>query len=292
MEYYTKDSLRELRGSGSRTKSRSPSGSKGSKLVYVLIVLLLLGCAVFYVKTSHPVFFQNAVNSVKNFKIGSKTLSDIGSGLFNKIEDNQALKDVFNPQNESDNNTNEAQTDNNTQNTDPINDNGQSGGLIANVSAQTFSYLNSPESADFIKWLNNQKFLFSYTNPLESGTITSYFSGRINPISGKQSDHTGIDIAAADGSDILAFADGTVLETGQSEVYGNYIIISHDEHISTFYGHLSSISVKQDEKVKKGSKIGVIGSTGWSTGTHLHFEMREDGERFDPYPYLTGYETV
>ena len=64
MEYYTKDSLRELRGSGSRTKSRSPSGSKGSKLVYVLIVLLLLGCAVFYVKTSHPVFFQNAVNSI------------------------------------------------------------------------------------------------------------------------------------------------------------------------------------------------------------------------------------
>ena len=291
MEYYTKDSLRELRGSTTRTKSRTPAHAKGSKLIYVLIVLLLLGCAVFYIKTSHPGIFQSAVNSVKNFKIGSKSLSDIGAGLFDKIENNDVLKDVFNPKDEKDQ-SGETDAENKAQNTGPINNNGESSSIIANVSVPTFSYLNNKEESDFISWLNNQKFLFAYTNPLKEGTITSYFAGRINPISGKKSDHTGIDIAAADGSDILAFADGTVSETGQSEVYGNYIIIEHDQHISTFYGHLSSISVKEGKEIKKGAKIAVIGSTGWSTGTHLHFEMREDGVQFDPYPYLTGYETI
>ena len=120
-----------------------------------------------------------------------------------------------------------------------------------------------------------------------SGRISSPFGMRTNPVSGRFILHSGIDIAAEMGTTILAPAEGRVISAGWNDGgYGNMIIISHGGSMSTLYGHLSQIFVGVDQDVRKGQAIGAVGSTGHSTGPHLHFEVRLDGRPVDPMSYL------
>jgi murein DD-endopeptidase MepM/ murein hydrolase activator NlpD len=98
--------------------------------------------------------------------------------------------------------------------------------------------------------------------------------------------HYGIDIAASQFSPVVAAASGIVLNTGWDSLYGNYIVIEHDKNYSTFYGHLNSIDVLNDNRVSGGQVIGTVGSTGRSTSSHLHYEVRFRNERVDPMGYL------
>uniref|UniRef100_A0A7C5V6X2 Peptidase M23 n=1 Tax=Caldicellulosiruptor owensensis TaxID=55205 RepID=A0A7C5V6X2_9FIRM len=116
--------------------------------------------------------------------------------------------------------------------------------------------------------------------------ITSYFGMRFHPILKKNKMHTGIDIAAPYGASVLAAADGDVILAGWVSGYGKTIIIDNGSGISTLYAHLSSINVAVGQKVKKGEIIGYVGSTGYSTGPHLHFEVRINGDVTDPLNFL------
>ena len=102
--------------------------------------------------------------------------------------------------------------------------------------------------------------------------------------------HTGIDISAAYGAPVRAAADGVVIHTGwlggDNWGYGNCIIIVDDSTFSTLYGHLSGVAVRPDQTVRQGQVIGYEGSTGNSSGPHLHFEIRVNGEPVNPYGYL------
>lgn len=100
--------------------------------------------------------------------------------------------------------------------------------------------------------------------------------------------HTGIDLTSRSGTAILASASGKVIKVsrGWGGGYGNHIIISHGNSYTTLYGHLSSFSVSNGQWVNQGQQIGVMGSTGWSTGTHLHFEIRKNGSAQNPMSYL------
>ena len=128
---------------------------------------------------------------------------------------------------------------------------------------------------------------FKYKTPLY-GVITSKFGYRDHPIINDASFHTGLDIAAKKGTAIGAFADGTVLEAGRNSTYGNYLLIEHTGGIRSFYGHNSKLSVKKGQKVKIGQKIAEVGSTGMSTGPHLHFEVRKGTTRLDPALYISN----
>ena len=129
-----------------------------------------------------------------------------------------------------------------------------------------------------------------YACPLENAVVTSAFGSRTDPVTGnKNAYHHGIDMAAAKGSDIRSLCEGTVEYVKKDDIYGNCILIDHGE-FSSFYAHLSSINIEKGRKVKAGDKIGVIGSSGKSTGVHLHFEIIKEGERIDPSPYL--YEKI
>jgi len=118
--------------------------------------------------------------------------------------------------------------------------------------------------------------------PLRNYRVTSSFGIRNDPFFGHLQMHNGIDLAAPEGTEVFAAADGIVTARGYDPVYGNYIIISHSNRWTSLYGHLQSIAVALRSEVKSGTLIGRVGSTGQSTGPHLHFELRQDGRAFDP----------
>lgn len=118
-------------------------------------------------------------------------------------------------------------------------------------------------------------------------TITSDYGMRFHPILHRNKMHTGIDIGGApSGARIVAADGGTVIYRGWLGGYGNVVIIDHGKSYSTLYAHLSSFAVSKGQQVSQGQKIGGIGSTGWSTGPHLHFEVRINGVHQNPRNYL------
>jgi murein DD-endopeptidase MepM/ murein hydrolase activator NlpD len=132
----------------------------------------------------------------------------------------------------------------------------------------------------------NREFRF----PLRNFRLTSAFGLRVNPVTGKLRIHEGIDLAAPEGSEVYAARDGEVIDTGEDTVYGRYIIIRHGENWVSLYGHLSKIETALRQKVRSGSLIGRVGSTGQSTGPHLHFELRQNGRAQDPGRYLRLFQ--
>jgi murein DD-endopeptidase MepM/ murein hydrolase activator NlpD len=118
--------------------------------------------------------------------------------------------------------------------------------------------------------------------PLPAGKVTSGFGARINPVTGQAAVHHGVDLAAPMGTDVYAARDGTVVASGVDAVLGEYIIVGHEGGWQTVYGHLSLRLVRLNDKVDSGMIIGHVGSTGQSTGPHLHFEVRNHGAAQDP----------
>jgi len=116
--------------------------------------------------------------------------------------------------------------------------------------------------------------------------ITSPYGMRFHPILKINKFHTGVDIAAPYGSNAVAAANGTVIYTGWRGGYGHTIIVDHGGGMSTMYPHLSKYLVKVGDYVKRNQPVGKIGTSGWSTGPHIHFEVRINGEHVNPMPYL------
>ena len=122
--------------------------------------------------------------------------------------------------------------------------------------------------------------------PLDGGWLSSRFGQRIDPISGQPAWHHGVDFSGGRGSDVKAVAGGVVTFAGTSGAYGRMVEIEHGEGISTRYAHHESLRVEPGDIVKKGQPIASLGSTGRSTGPHVHFEVLRNGRRFDPAEYL------
>lgn len=119
-----------------------------------------------------------------------------------------------------------------------------------------------------------------------SSRITSYYGYRIHPISKVKKLHTGIDIGAPAGTAIVAAESGTVIQSGWRGGYGNTVMVDHGGGIVTLYAHNSSNTVSAGQQVNRGQTIALIGSTGNSTGPHLHFEVRKNGDHVDPLPWV------
>jgi len=151
--------------------------------------------------------------------------------------------------------------------------------------------LSGDEISDFyIEYLNRLSYDFSHT-PLglpSYGRITSTFGHRENPFGGANVEtHKGLDIAGPFGSPVKAMAVGTVEFAGTRGGFGNCIMLKHANGFETLYGHLSQIVVRVGQKVSIGQVIGKIGSTGRSTGPHLHYEIHKNGQKINPQSFLT-----
>lgn len=130
----------------------------------------------------------------------------------------------------------------------------------------------------------------SYVWPCPSSSIvTSPYGWRTHPIFGTQRFHAGIDISANSGATIVAADSGTVSVAATNDSYGNYVMIYHSNGTYTLYAHMSSMAVSAGQTVSQGSTIGYVGSTGWSRGPHLHFEIRSGGGTVDPLGYFSNY---
>src|SRR5262245_21625707 len=117
--------------------------------------------------------------------------------------------------------------------------------------------------------------------------LTGRFGGRSDPFTGEPAFHEGLDISTEKGQPVRATADGVVESTGYTGDYGNLIVVRHDFGITTRYGHLSRFNATVGTAVKRGDIIGYVGSTGRSTGSHLHYEIIANGKLLNPLQLLT-----
>lgn len=143
--------------------------------------------------------------------------------------------------------------------------------------------LSPPEGATLSPVVTTASFLMPV-----NGTLTCGFGYRYHPITNQPDFHMGVDLAAAADSPIVASLGGVVEEVGSSRIYGNYLIIKHSEHLKTFYGHCQEIIVQEGTKVRRGLRVATVGSTGISTGPHLHFGVIVDGLYTDPAWVMEG----
>jgi murein DD-endopeptidase MepM/ murein hydrolase activator NlpD len=127
-----------------------------------------------------------------------------------------------------------------------------------------------------------------FANPAPGKQITSLFGNRVDPFFGKLALHAGVDFRQKTGTAVRATGDGIVINAGPVGGYGNMVEIDHGNGITTRYGHLSKILVKKGEKIGEGDTIALSGSTGRSTGPHLHYEVRRNGQAVDPMRFLNA----
>ncbi|MDR2478412.1 MAG: M23 family metallopeptidase [Treponema sp.] len=125
-----------------------------------------------------------------------------------------------------------------------------------------------------------------FSLPLNNFRLTSGYGMRHNPVTGNVRMHHGLDLAAPEGTGVYAAGEGVVTEIGEDSIYGIYVIIQHGENWASLYGHLREVLVPLRSAVQSGILIGRVGSTGQSTGPHLHFELRQRGKAQNPDKYL------
>ena len=141
---------------------------------------------------------------------------------------------------------------------------------------------NGSENQDKVDQLPSES---GFLRPV-GGEITTYFGPRINPVTGLPGNHNGMDYAGSFGESILATKSGVVEYVGWIEGYGNTVILNHGNGVQSLYGHAQGFNVTYGQTVSQGDVIAFVGSTGQSTGPHLHFEIIVNGQRVDPYDYI------
>ncbi|MFP4549506.1 MAG: peptidoglycan DD-metalloendopeptidase family protein [Spirochaetales bacterium] len=129
-----------------------------------------------------------------------------------------------------------------------------------------------------------------FRHPLPNGLVSSPFGMRSNPITGRPTFHYGTDFAAPRGTAVVAARGGVVTHVGFDAVLGTHVILAHSGGFETVYGHLASATVTLNQELASGMILGRVGSTGLTTGSHLHFEIRQHGRHRDPLPMLPGAE--
>lgn len=155
---------------------------------------------------------------------------------------------------------------------------------------ESTEYINNLEKNSYYnkqKKVESQNEAYSevWEKPVSNGTITDVFGSRNNPVTGKSENHKGIDIGVATNSEAKAVKSGVVIDTGYSNSYGNWVKYKTYDNYVIMYAHLTSVAVEKNQKIKQGQVLAHTGSTGNSTGPHLHYEIMKDNQYLNPYDY-------
>ena len=156
--------------------------------------------------------------------------------------------------------------------------------MLASLDSKS-KQLSALESILMSHHIDEQSYLAG--RPIKSGWLSSYYGVRKDPFSGQPAMHKGLDFAGKEGDPVVATGAGIVTWSGERYGYGNLIEIDHGDGLVTRYGHNKDIIVELGDVVTKGQHIGVMGSTGRSTGAHVHYEVLRNGVQQDPLPYVS-----
>ncbi|WP_066796440.1 M23 family metallopeptidase [Sphingomonas soli] len=168
----------------------------------------------------------------------------------------------------------------------PVDENDGAGGANADAAMADAQFRALFQTWKKLDMLEQTVISIPSMQPVERLVFTSSYGVRSDPFRGTAAMHAGVDIPGAIGTPIYATADGVISHAGRQGGYGNLVQINHGRGIETRYGHLSKILVAGNTRVKRGQMIGLMGSTGRSTGSHLHYEVRVDGKAVNPIPFL------
>ncbi len=164
--------------------------------------------------------------------------------------------------------------------------------LYANLFNLEDSFVKQQEKFNILTQLLNEQDTEQnatpHIMPLKKGWISSYYGKRIDPFTGQQANHPGMDYSGGYQSEIVAAADGVVVWAGKRSSYGQMVEIDHGNGFMTRYAHAESIQVKLGQKVTAGEKIAVMGKTGRATSEHLHFEVLKNGHKVNPLPFVNS----
>jgi murein DD-endopeptidase MepM/ murein hydrolase activator NlpD len=157
---------------------------------------------------------------------------------------------------------------------------------------QALWYRDADGRGAYFDLSGNSKKRALLASPMEFSRLSSGFAMRFHPLLQNWRAHRGVDYAAPTGTPVRTVGDGVVEFAGQQNGYGNVVQIKHNNERSTLYAHLSRIDVNKGQRIEQGQRIGAVGSTGWSTGPHLHFEFRVNGQHQDPLRIAKASEAV
>ncbi len=164
--------------------------------------------------------------------------------------------------------------------------------LYANLFNLEDNFIKQQENFNVLTQLLNEQDIdhsaTPHVMPLAKGWISSYYGKRIDPFTGQQANHPGMDYSGGYQSDILAAADGVVVWAGKRSSYGQMVEIDHGNGFMTRYAHAESIHVQLGQKVSAGEAIAVMGKTGRATSEHLHFEILKNGHKVNPLPFVNS----
>lgn len=250
------------------------------RMTLQIIVCLMLYLAFCAVQNSNVIFSEQVLNKTReimSYDININQIRDVALEYINKLKNIGVIIPVENQE------TGEQKTEENINNQEQ---NQELQGLLEQSAQivleqetlykeEASSISQIEEDADYIK--QN----YSFIRPIEGGTISSRFGSRNPTTPTVPKYHTGIDIAANTGTDIVAAMEGKVTQVSSVGDYGNHLRIKQGE-ITTLYAHCSKIYVKEGDTIKQGQKIAEVGATGNVTGAHLHFEIRRNNEFVDP----------
>ncbi len=254
-----------------------------------LFCILLFGL-LFFLKQSNSQFFKT-IESEFSDKLSENITKIEAESVFKSITDKITLPTVETDKRKSKNTDNKTENDT-TKNNNPENilenetefvpfDEPSLNATIEATGGLDIKIASSEEIPDNVS-LNSYTLTQNMINPVINGRITSEFGSRIHPISNELTFHAGIDIAADLGTPIYAAFDGKIFVADYDKWNGNFIKIEHEDGVMTVYCHCDSLNVKKGENIRAGEVIGYVGSTGSSTGPHLHFELRIDNVSFNP----------
>lgn len=247
-------------------------------LVLQFLVCLILFGLVFALKSSNSKLFKDLETTFSKKLEDNLSLEEAESAFANIIENNTQTKEKT-----------ETNTDENKTETETVFVPFEEPSLSAEIIASGGKDIKVSSDSDIPKNVSVDDYKLSQKMVLPlKGKTTSEFGVRTHPISGDLRFHAGIDIAAEKGENIYSAFDGVVAEADYDKWNGNYLKIKHDNDIMTVYCHCEKLNVKKGQKIRAGEVIATVGSTGSSTGPHLHFELRIDNISYNPQKALKG----
>ena len=278
---------------GNVNKNEKVKISLFKKMIMQIAICIVIYIIFYLIKNSNYIFSEDVINKTKEFlsyDINFGNIQNSITSFFNENKDKFGFLSIFDntEENNEKSENSENNVENNTENTDEnANSVGGIGGANSNEVVKEDKEEDKEEDKDEEDTKKSQSELdieyikenFNFMVPVE-GTVTSRY-GKREATEVVSANHSGIDIGARTGTPIYAAVDGVVTVSSSEGEYGKHIDITSDD-VLTRYAHCSKLLVKEGQKVKKGDKIAEVGSTGNSTGPHLHFEIRRDNRTINP----------